>query len=473
MAEQAQSIARPRRRIRPETSAWLMLFGFFLLFCAIVAGIGYGGWRYYNLATRPAEALLRVHVNTGVTFQAHGDLRPVSLERARNPCPDSDNICKALSAGDRVKTRPEAGYGPVASIKLPDATQIDLWAHPTGTEVMLDHYLVSRWTNRRQDVLLRQEAGYARYDVADGQPYAEVSYTVQITDGMQVHLTPGGSYSVNVPRDQPGHPRARTDSGELLLVEVAVRSGRAEVWSAGQQLTLSAGQKAQVSRVGSISGPLPARWELIRDGQFTQFATQTYPDDIPSWWRNWDRTAPDLTPAEQNGVFDVVEGCRPEKPDFCTAADQVNIGRFLREGNQQKSFATGISQTLDLDVSEYRSLRLSAWARVIYQSVPQAGIAGSECPITIQFIYKQKSPTDGEQRRYFCVYADEANTTIEKGESEFIYQSIPRSQWYHLTYELRDVPSLDTAYYLQTVRIYANGHDYVSQIYDISLIGTQ
>src|SRR5215208_2415215 len=47
MAEQAPTIESARRRARPETSAWLMLITFFLIFCAIVAGAGLIGWNYY------------------------------------------------------------------------------------------------------------------------------------------------------------------------------------------------------------------------------------------------------------------------------------------------------------------------------------------------------------------------------------------------------------------------------------------
>lgn len=472
MSQQAGSI-EGTRRVRPETSAWLMLLSFFMIFCAIVAAGGYTGWRYYNFATLNRDGLLRVHVNAGVTFQARGDARAVSLERSRNPCFDSDEICKPISKGDRVNARPEAGYGPVASVVLPDQTQIDLWAHPAGADLVLESYQVTRWTNRRQEVVFRQAAGYARYDVKDTQPYEDVRYTIEITRGVQVLLGRGGSYSINVPHPEPGKPPAPTATGAPMLVEVAARSGHAEVRSERGSVTLKAGEKVQVDLAGTMGTPLASRWELIRDGDFRQLATKTGTNAVETWSRYWILTAPDLAPEERNSDFSIVRTCRPETPNFCTGADQAYIGRFRREGNQQKSFGTGITQTLDADVSEYRSLHFSAWVRVVRQTVAKAGIAGSECPITIQFVYKQKSPTDRQQNRYFCVYSDETNTEIERGESEFSYRGVPQYQWYHLNYELRDDPSLKQAYYLQTISIYANGHDYVSEITDISLIGAQ
>src|SRR5437868_12743703 len=100
MAHPAQSIEE-KRRVRPEQSAWLMLLAFFLLFCVIVAVGGYAGWRYYNFAMTPQEGLLRVHVNAGVTFQARGEARTVSLDRSLNPCSRGADICKPIARGDR------------------------------------------------------------------------------------------------------------------------------------------------------------------------------------------------------------------------------------------------------------------------------------------------------------------------------------------------------------------------------------
>ena len=60
----------------------------------------------------------------------------------------------------------------------------------------------------------------------------------------------------------------------------------------------------------------------------------------------------------------------------------------------------------------------------------------------------------------------------QKG-SEFIYTPVHQNQWYNLKYELRNYESLKDAYYLQSVTIYANGHDYLSEITDISLLARQ
>jgi hypothetical protein len=95
--------------------------------------------------------------------------------------------------------------------------------------------------------------------------------------------------------------------------------------------------------------------------------------------------------------------------------------------------------------------------------------------MTIWLTYKHKSPSDNEQNRYFCIYVDETAADLPKDQkgSEFIYTPIHQNQWYPLKYELRNYDSLKDSYYLKSITIYANGHDYISEIADISLIATQ
>ncbi|HET9222169.1 MAG TPA: hypothetical protein VFO07_06680 [Roseiflexaceae bacterium] len=477
MAQPANTANRTKGQIRPETSAWLLLLAFFLAFCLIVAGAGYGGWRYYNdatlsLADLADNGIVRVHTNAGVVYQPRGraDLITPRELCADNP-PNVRDVCFDLEEGHRVRTVAGAGYGPVASVVLPDRTQIDLWSHPTGSNLMLDTYRVTRWNNRRQEVVIQQDSGYARYDVKDSQPYAQVSYTVQISDGVLVRLAPGGSYSVNVSHaDAP----ALADSGAPLLVEVAARSGSAEVQGPNQRATVGPGRLVQVDRAGVLSAPLPARWQLIRDGDFSDY-TQ---DDYNRGSATWAVAAPQRLPAnEEPGAFAVASGCRPESPDLCLRpADRTTIGQFRREGGQREQFITTLTQQLDADVSEYtRSLRFSAWTRVLTQTVEGAGIDGTECPIMITFVYKKTGPGDSRQEQTSCVYT--TTSTAKSGaavqQGYIRYYRIPRFEWTNLQIELRDIADLKEVRYLQEIRIEARGHDYLAEITGVSLVGIE
>lgn len=481
MAEQTTTIERARRRARPETSAWLILVTFFLIFCALVAAAGLAGWRYYTDAMQRVEGgLVRVHARAGVTYQAKGSNKKITPDTQcqDNPAGVTD-VCQSLNEGDQLQAVPDAGYGQVASIKLPDQTQIDMWAHPTGADLTLQKYAVSRWSKQRQIVEFKHSAGYARYDIPPKarSQYDDVLYSVTISStlGVSLILSPGGSYSINVPRAEDGRSPLLADSGALLLAEVAVRAGSVDVRTPGGVVTVHPGEKAQVDASGTASQALPASWQLIRNGQLNDWSPGAATDASGSWIQNFDVTDANTTDAERNGTFSIQRRCGPVTPDNCTSGEYVNIGQFSRQGNQSKSFAVQIGQSLDLDVSEYPQLELRAWVRIVDQSIAKAGELGTECPMTIKLTYKLRSPSDIEQYRYFCIYVDETAADLPKDQkgSEFIYTPVHQGQWYNLKYPLRTYSSLKEAYYLQSILIRANGHDYVSEITDVSLLATQ
>jgi hypothetical protein len=460
--------------MRPETSAWFLLLSFFLFFCLIIAGTSYAGWRYYSGATLPIEdlpkpGLVRVHTNAGVVYQPKGR---TDLLNPRDVCGDNPrgvhDICFQLEEGYRVKTVPEAGYGPVASIVLPDYTQIDLRAHPSGADITLKKYQVTRWSNQRQEVVFRQDAGYARYDVKQGQPYTDVSYTVEISDNLHVQLAPGGSYSINVPHDDPGDPPTLTKEGAPMLVEVAARTGQAEIQGPRQRTMIRPGQLVQVDRAAVLSAPLPARWELIRDGDLADHSSEEYNRGTDTWSVATSLTLP---AGEQKGVFLIASGCQPRTPDLCPRpADRTTIGQFRREGGQKAQFITRIVQSLDVDVSEYRRLKFSAWTRVLTQTVSGAGIDGTECPIMIAFTYQKTSPSDNPEDQTMCLYSG-AEAPLKQGYIK--YFRVPRFEWKQLEIDLRTIPELKAARYLKEIRIEARGHDYLSEVTAISLVGAE
>lgn len=474
----AQVANPPPEQIYYQRVTWTWMLAFFGLFCILVALGGYSGWHYYATATTPIEgAILRSHVNAGVSIQPRGRLTAESIERLppeRDPCPGELDICATVAEGSVIRTKAEAGYGPVASLVLADQTQIDFWAHPDGAELALVSYRATTWHNGRLEVVLRQNAGYLRYDIAAGQPYDQVAYIVEVGNGTRVHLDPGGSYSINVLTGAAHSLPALAGTGEPLWIEVAVRSGLARIDHQGQPLDVQPGQLAQIDTAGALFGPGEARWELIHDGGFEQYRAQNQYDQTSLTWRTYAiPNAPGMTVEEHNGRFTVVRSCRPETPDFCTPEDQVAIGQFRRDGLQTRPFTVGIEQTIDADVSEFPSLRLTMWVRVLTQTVQLAGVAGSECPIMVRITYKPTSPTDQELSRYFCIYTGSGEVSNSEDAGEIRYRQVPQFQWYRLNVELRDDSLLRQARYIQSIRIEARGHDYLSEVTAISLIGRQ
>jgi hypothetical protein len=278
---------------------------------------------------------------------------------------------------------------------------------------------------------------------------------------------------VNVPHAEDDSPVALTDAGQPLMAEVAVRAGSVDVRAADGSVTVHPGEKLQIDTAGNASAAVPARWELIRNGQLADWPDGA-PSDVDGAWSTrtitTDNTA---TEQEQIAAFSIKHRCGPIGAAAC--ATVANVGQFSRQGGQSKSFGISIWQPLDLDVSEYPSLQLHAWVRIVNQSIAKAGEQGTECPMTINLKYKQKFPSDLEQNRYFCIYVDETAADLPKDQkgSEFIYTPVHQNQWYNLKYELRNYESLKDSYYLQSIAIFANGHDYLSEISDVSLLATQ
>lgn len=452
---------------KPELSAWVILVFAFVVF-VILAIFGVQlAWQAYNNAMRTQEgAMLRSHVAVGVLVQEPRSVTSRAIERLPenvDPCPGESDICIPLRSGDRVRTLPAAGYGPVASLVLPDTTHIQLWAQDEGSDVVYHTYQVSRWNDHRQIVSLQQHHGYARYDVAQFQPYQKVEYNVVLPDGVVVWMTPGGSYSVHIYESQSNHN-----------YEIAVRSGSATVQRGDDMVSVAQGELVVVDPDDSIMPPVAATWQLIDDPDWQDISAEDSGTTTVGGWNEFRRAeAPNMRIDEQNGRLSVVQGCSPESPDLCSADDQVRILRLRRDGEQTRPFAVGVEQSLDADVSEYTSLRLTAWVRVLTQSVPVDGIAGSECPVTFTLVYKYISPADEQLERNFCLYAFKSDDTLVTDTGRIRYRALPPYEWYRLDVDLREDEYLKLARYLQSIRIEARGNDYMAEITDLALIGRQ
>lgn len=475
------------QQAKVRASAWGTLLIFFLLFCSLTAAGGFFGLRYYTTAMVPVtNTLLLKYVPTGVLMKQPDlavaqDVMPVA-ERPKGCAALDPAVCVPFTEGQRLVGRHGAGFGHVAALKLPDQTLINLHTQPDGFDITLDRYRVSRWTKESQEVELTQTAGYARYDIAKGQQYKHVRYTVSLGKGITVDLGPG-SYSINVPRDERGQPRGRLVTDPPILAEIAVRSGTLTVHSDKEPDMLSPrpGELVQIALDGTFITPegsetayQRAAWELIPDGDFNHFTTAQYNDPkVVSTWKV--RSNDDSRTGAAPGEFRVTQACPPEK-GACFEKEQVNYGEFHRKVGDGKPFTTGIDNPIDADVSEFtRSLKLKAFVSIIPsdKSVKNTGDRGSECPITVIMTYKMRSPTDADQYYRTCIFTGDDDYVTDNGTQQYV--RIRAFGIYPFEFDLRQLPdgpnSLRDAWYIQNIRIEARGHDYLSQVTDISLTG--
>jgi hypothetical protein len=485
---------------RTRQLAWVVLLLAFLSFCTILASLAYSGYSYFTRATVGLPARLLADVPVGVTYQPRGSTAFLSV--------DSSGNGSRLEEGSRVRVAPasSAGYGKVASIELADGSSLDIRA---GTELALSSYRRTRWTDRAQVINLEQTSGYVRYNLRRDLTYDETLVTVALANGVRVELAPEGSYSVHV---RPPQRTLRLVGGvtpQVLpdsQIEIAVRDGgRAVVHGRERSVTLAAGQLVLV-RSGVVQLPTPAAWELMRDTRFSQFEPEEYnnttllnlsPTVVRSdTWIVRGQATGDVTRREDQGQFGVVREClEPEPYEGCP---MVNTARFIRTGEQTQGFITSIFQTLGdpvaqpsgpqqgradtidaeregVDVSEYASLRLSADLRILDQSLDRAGQAGAECPLLLRVFYKEQRPADTPQEQGFCFwYKDGPNGTLTPDVPGYFESwRVEQYAWTHFEVDLRDERYIPRARYIQRIQVEARGHDYNSEITNISLIATQ
>lgn len=460
-------LAAQRRTLR---IAWLTLVVFFGLFLALSSWVVWNVRQWYLTATDVQTAILVVRgSDESIVWQPAG--RTI-FQGVRDQQP--------LSEGEAVRTLPNAGYGQVASLRLFEGSQLDLWA---GTELRLTTLRTTRWHSGTLQVALEQTNGYVRYDVRGDQPFQNVFFTVTVGDA-QVKLLPGGSYSINL--YPPERRVIRSDGRPALIADVAVRSGSAIVTGVvGQPVRLAAGQRIEVDPAGIPGLPVPARWELIRDGGFSRFSEVEYNNttrtDDPTLPRSttWQVSGTPSLPLPERGFFRLAQICRPPNDTLvCPLEDWRTAAWFYRVGGQTKGFVTSIRQPLGvqgagIDVSEFRSLVFSLWARVDYQSLPAAGDRGTECPVMIRIVARRSSPADPDEERVVCIYTATSDDALRVRADGVFYLRVEPSTWTQFRVDLRDENWLPDYRYLRSVEIYANGHDYDARVAEVSLVGTQ
>jgi hypothetical protein len=128
---------------------------------------------------------------------------------------------------------------------------------------------------------------------------------------------------------------------------------------------------------------------------------------------------------------------------------------------------------MDADVSEFTSLRLTAWVRLLAQQSASERTDGASCPVKFQLVYKFISPDDQQQERTICLYPTTGKVIGQQESGQTLYRALPLYQWYKLDIDLREDEYLKLARYIQVIRIEAEGLNYLAEITDLSLTGRQ
>lgn len=150
--------------------------------------------------------------------------------------------------------------------------------------------------------------------------------------------------------------------------QVTVQQGQVVVSGAGQALTLTRGERAEIMRDGRPVGPLAPSRNLVLNGSF---------DDS---WENWIVLSWNIERADQaEGEIEIEE---------LFGERSLHV---LRDGAGHADVA--LRQRMDQDVSDFASLSVEVDLRIRGQTLPVCGNVGSECPIIIRIEYEDMSGT--------------------------------------------------------------------------------
>ncbi len=393
----------------PERVAWLVILGAFVMFLMLCAAVPVGARSYLLYSWSPKEATLEVIAGT------------VSVQERDATAPTAVTKSIVIHEGCSIETNENSK----AILTLFDGSTITLF---TVTQVTLPDMHVSTFDWGRVPITIRvdQTRGRIRaspaplYSNSSAAPYSRTFLVT--TPHLNANLAEG-SYAVDVYPDSS---------------QVTATNGNAEVTAQGKEVALGRSQRTVVTRGNPPLAPLPAAQDFIVNGDFM---------DPPD--RGWN-----TLPAQQ--------GIVPGEAGIFPLGDRRTVRIFRTESNQVSAI-TGIIQTINKDVSDFRTIKLTADIRLHYQSLSGGGMLSSEYPLILRLKYRDKYGSEAEWVHGFY-YQNTTNNPTVNGEL------VPVDVWVPFEsgnlFEIAD----PTPLYITTLQIYASGWDYESYVSNIRLI---
>jgi hypothetical protein len=224
--------------------------------------------------------------------------------------------------------------------------------------------------------------------------------------------------------------------------QVRAQSGEAIVTAAGQRVMIGGGERTAISQGQVPEIPVSAALNLVLNG--------TFEGRISPPWQEFTEVTPGLPPGEIEVVQD----------------GQRNAVQFTRRAEDGAPNRVGILQVVDRDVQGYEALQLRFDLRLMYQSVPGGGYLASEYPVMVDLFYTDVYGKDLHWYQGFYYLDLPPGSTYLPPTGE----KVPLGIWY--TYEspnLYDLLSETRPARINSITLYASGHDYESLISNVAL----
>ena len=395
--------------------AWFVLLACFAVFIALAIAVPLTIRYTIDHYTVAEKAQLDPTQGTLLLYPA-GSAEPIAVTTERTD----------VGEGSRILAADDSTQGTVGLIKDQDSGEIlgSVQIYP-GADLELTRLRRPFFDRSTQpySAHLRLNSGQARIFTNSGD---QRPLHVELETPQGLIELEAGSYNIAVDED-------RTDmtvrSGEAVLID-----------NAGVEQAAATGTRAWST--GEVSAVEAAATEqnLVRNGDFTQSMSDS--------WRQYN-----IAPNVENGTVNLLE------------RDGRRVAHFNRQGEEGVHTEVGIFQEINEDINVYDELIVQFDVRLMYQSLAGAGYMNSEFPLRVEVDYVD---VYGKELRwgYGFYYRDPDDPARVVPDAS----KIPAYNWY--TYQspnLMDLLAETRPAHINSIRIYASGHNYQSMVSEIYL----
>ncbi len=402
------------RKKNPERMAWLVLWGAFVAFLLLCTAVPVGARSYLLLSTSPKQALFE-WIRGTPSIQEHDLPAPIALT----------NVMKAVQIRQESVIETDANSRGIVTFF--DGSTLTVFPN---TQVTLREMQAPQfdWGLRPMTIIVEQKRGHIRVAPASLDASGSGASHERVFELHTPHFVASlseGGYAVDV-------NTVDTDSSQIV-----VDYGVANVVGQGRSVTVTQRQRTVVTRGNPPLPPMPAAQDLIVNGDFR---------DPPE--RGWNSFQEQTLPL---GIADVA------------MLGERRAGHILRTNSNQTSAVTGITQTIDREVSDFHVLKLYADIRLHYQSLAGGGVISSEYPFILKLKYRDVNGSQVEWVHGFY-YQNTTNNPTNNGEL------VPVDVWFPFEsgnlFETQEFKP----FYITTLEMYASGWDYESYITNVRLV---
>jgi hypothetical protein len=403
-------------RQNPQRVAWLILLASFLLCCVLAVAVPLGGRSYLLHAAEIKTAYVTAMAGT-VQLRTPNSDDPVAVTDRRAAAEGSqvttDNTARALltifadEAIGQVLGTAQLFPDTIVRIERARTPRFDWSSDPNQLAFTLQRGRVT--------IIPQSSAGRSvRVDLTT--PQASIS-------------AGAGTFDIAI------------EKGETV---VRVRLGAAQVIAASTLVTVHGGERVSVRAGAPPDLPMTDALNLVLDGSFEGRLT-------PTWQ-----------------PFSNIEKGKGLQPGAATQ-EQSGGRQLLHLTRREEDGAPneiGVQQAVNRDVQGYDSLVLRLDVRLLYQSVPGGGYRASEYPVMVRINYTDIYGKELPWVQGFYYMDLPARSTWDQPTGE----KVPLGIWY--TYESPNLFELlrDTRpARINSILIYAAGHDYDAQVADVAL----